>query len=143
MNLFHLAMDVASEAHAGQVDKVGAPYLDHPIRVAKRLARAGAPDNAVIAAVLHDVIEDSAISAADLLERGFPADVVDAVVAVSKVKGESNLDYYARVRRNPLALLVKRADVADNSDERRLAKLDPEVRERLEAKYAIARRELA
>ena len=94
----------------------------------------------VAAAWLHDVVEDTAVTADDLRAAGIPEDVVAAVLAVSKVAGEPVEDYFSRVRSDPLAVAVKTADLADNTDPARLAVLDDEVRARLEAKYARARR---
>lgn len=87
---------------------------------------------------LHDVIEDSPFTAENLIEWGMPTHVVDAVTCLTKLKGESRDDYYARVKSNPIALVVKLADISDNSNPDRLAKLDPETRERLTQKYAYA-----
>lgn len=122
------AQRIATVAHAGQVDKAGRPYITHPARVAARVA---GDDHAVAVAWLHDVVEDTTVTLADLREQ-FPAEVVAAV----------DDEYYARVRRVPLALTVKLADLADNSDPQRLARLDDATRERLVAKYARARAEL-
>lgn len=139
MNQIELALDVARRAHAGQVDKLGSSYIFHPLRVA---ARAGFPyfddESLIIGALLHDVIEDTEVTADDMRGLGFSEEVVDAVVAITKRRGESNDDYYLRVKDNPLAHAVKLADIADNSDERRLAKLDPETADRLRRKYAHA-----
>ncbi|ALG07512.1 HD domain-containing protein [Kibdelosporangium phytohabitans] len=128
------AIRIAREAHAGQVDKGGKPYIDHPLRVMARVE--GAP--AQMAAVLHDVIEDTPITADDLRAQGCPEDVVTAVVALSKVKGEAMPDYLRRVAANPVAVQVKRADIGDNTDPVRLAALPELTQNRLRAKYAEA-----
>lgn len=133
-----LAEEIAAAAHRGQVDKAGQPYITHPARVAARVA---GDENAVAAAWLHDVVEDTAVTLADL-EEAFPAEVTIAVDALTRRAGEAPADYYARVRAVPLALTVKLADLADNSDPQRLARLDAATRERLIAKYARARAEL-
>ncbi|WP_345353375.1 HD domain-containing protein [Rhodococcus olei] len=132
------AEQIAAAAHVGQVDKAGQPYITHPARVAARVA---GDENAVAAAWLHDVVEDTAVTLADL-EESFPAEVTTAVDALTRRRGEAPADYYARVRTVPLALTVKLADMADNSDPQRLAKLDAATRDRLIAKYARARAEL-
>lgn len=129
---------LAVAAHAGQTDKAGRPYIEHPARVAVRVAPCG--DEAVAVAWLHDVAEDTEVSLGDLREAGFPEHVVSAVDALTKRSGEPLADYCGRVAANRLALLVKTADLADNSDPQRLALLDPRTRARLEAKYARARR---
>ncbi|MDX6230901.1 MAG: hypothetical protein QOI76_4291, partial [Frankiales bacterium] len=91
------------------------------------------------AAWLHDVLEDTRTTVTDLAAQGIPATVVAAVEALTRGNGEAPDDYYARVAANPLALKVKRADIADNADPERLAHLDPATRERLTAKYDHAR----
>jgi (p)ppGpp synthase/HD superfamily hydrolase len=129
---------IARAAHDGQVDKAGRPYAEHPARVAARCA----PDEeAMAAAWLHDVLEDTDVSAAQLLAHGIPEVVIAAVEALTRAENEQGDDYYARVAANPLALKVKRADLADNSDPGRLAALalqDRALAERLRAKYEHA-----
>lgn len=126
---------IANSAHAGQVDKSGQPYIDHPRRVAARLS----DPTEVVVAWLHDVLEDSD-TPEGLLRATFGDEVTDAVVALTHNYGhhESRVDYYTRVRANPTALAVKKADIADNTDPHRLALLKPDLRARLETKYALA-----
>jgi (p)ppGpp synthase/HD superfamily hydrolase len=90
---------------------------------------------------LHDVVEDTPTTLTEV-EVTFGSQVAAAVDAITHRSGEPSLDYYARVKSNPLALTVKAADLADNTDPSRLELLPPDVRARLEAKYAVARREL-
>ncbi len=136
------AEEIAVRAHAGQVDKAGAPYIDHPRRVVAHVRSTGGRDDAIAAAWLHDVLEDTALGSDDLRAAGIPARVVTAVEALTHRPGEPRDDYYARVRSNELALIVKRADLADNTDPVRVGRLDPATRERLAAKYAHARQAL-
>lgn len=138
MRVFTLAdaVALATSAHDGQVDKSGRPYIGHPLRVMAAVSG----EHAQMAAVLHDVIEDTPVTAASLLEAGCPAAVVDAVVALSHLPDEPQADYLRRVAANSLALLVKRADIADNLSPTRMACLDAATRERLEIKYATALR---
>ncbi|WP_436495286.1 HD domain-containing protein [Actinokineospora sp. HUAS TT18] len=128
------AVRIAREAHEGQVDKSGRPYIGHPLRVMGRVTS----DYERMTAVLHDVIEDTPVTAADLAAAGCPAEVVAAVVAISKVPGEDQETYLARVAANPLALTVKYADIADNSSPERLHYLDEHTQQRLRAKYRAA-----
>jgi (p)ppGpp synthase/HD superfamily hydrolase len=128
------AIAIATAAHDGQVDKSGRPYIGHPLRVMESVTG----EHARMAAVLHDVIEDTPVTAEDLLARGCPAVVVDAVVALSHLPEEPQEDYLRRVAANPLALSVKRADIGDNLSPARMARLDEATRERLQAKYARA-----
>ncbi|PPK92646.1 HD domain-containing protein [Kineococcus xinjiangensis] len=139
-DLVAAARELAASAHAGQVDKAGAPYLSHPERVAARVAAQvpSGPAEAVAVAWLHDVVEDTSVTAEELRAAGFPERVVAAVLALTRVPGEEPDTYYARVAADPLALRVKRADIADNTDPARVAALDGATRERLAAKYAHA-----
>ena len=143
--LIDTARSLATAAHAGQVDKTGHPYITHPTRVSERVANLfpEAPAGVVAAALLHDVLEDTSTSAADLAAAGIPHTVIDAVAAVTKRDGEPVETYFERVRSNPWAVMVKTADIADNTDPGRVAELDAPTRERLQAKYARARKLLA
>ncbi|WP_435113317.1 HD domain-containing protein [Nocardiopsis synnemataformans] len=136
MNLAE-ATALALQAHGGQTDKAGHPYVRHVIAVRDLLAPHG--DYAQIAGVLHDVLEDTPLTAADLAARGCPPQVLDALDAVTR---RPNEDYTAAVRRaaaHPLGRLVKLADNLHNSDPERLAELPTAVAERLTAKYTAAR----
>nr|WP_172687815.1 HD domain-containing protein [Prescottella equi]ARX60168.1 Putative pyrophosphohydrolase domain, Rel/Spo-like family [Prescottella equi] len=137
-SIAELAEQIASAAHDRQVDKAGRPYIAHPARVAARVA---GDERAVAAAWLHDVVEDTSVTLAEL-EEAFPPEVTVAVDALTRRRGEDPADYYARVRQVPLALTVKLADLDDNSDPQRLAQLDAPTRDRLTTKYARARAEL-
>lgn len=136
------AFVIAGGAHAGQVDKAGVPYFQHALRVARAVAKVDPSAEAFQAAILHDVIEDSAWTRVGLLAAGIPLVVVEAVDALTRRPREAAPAYYARVRANPLALLVKEWDIADNADPVRLRRLAPEVRARLEGKYRQARKDL-
>jgi (p)ppGpp synthase/HD superfamily hydrolase len=92
-----------------------------------------------IVAVLHDVVGDTPITIEDLRAAGFSEPVLAAVDAVTKRKGEALAESMARVAAIPLARTVKLADVADNSDARRLALLPIVDRVRLQQKYAMTR----
>jgi len=134
-----MAEQIATEKHAGATDQAGAPYIDHPRRVAARVKSLGGSDHQVAAAWLHDVIEDTDTTAADLLAAGIPAETVDMVIAVTKQDGEPVEQYIKRIVSTPGALLVKRADLADNTDPDRVAalqRLDPAKALRLKSKYA-------
>jgi hypothetical protein len=130
---------VARTAHAGQVDKAGSDYFaSHVADVAARVARAGYGPEAQAVAFLHDVLEDTAVTEAELRKQ-FPEEVVTAVVALTKRSGETRDAYYARVRSVPLARVVKvYGDVPSNTNPERLALLDPATRARLTRKYAHA-----
>ena len=130
------AIAIATAAHDGQADKSGRPYIGHPLRVMTSVTT----EHEQMVAVLHDVIEDTSITADELLSRGCPAVVVDAVVAMSHLPDEPQEDYLRRVAANPLALTVKHADISDNLSPARIAQLDTATQDRLKAKYARALR---
>lgn len=126
----------ATTAHEGQVDKAGRPYIEHPWRVANRVAEVDGRAAAVCVAWLHDVVEDSDVTL-DELRDDFGDAIVDAVDALTRREGEGD-DYYRRVASNDLAVAVKRADIWDNTNPERLATLPASTRDRLLAKYAHA-----
>lgn len=128
------ALRICLEAHKGQVDKTGVPYLLHPFHVANHVE--GELETCV--ALLHDVVEDSAFTLDDLRKRGMPEQVVQAVALLSHEKGVAYERYIAAVKQNPLARAVKLADLAHNMDLGRLDQVTPEDRERVR-KYARAR----
>ena len=128
-----LAESLARRVHHGIKDKSGAPYIDHPRRVAAKLAE----PRAQVVAWLHDVLEDTETSE-DELRVQFDGTIMDAVVALTKIEGEAPESYYARVRANGLALQVKLADIHDNLDPARLALLDAPTANGFMAKYGRA-----
>jgi (p)ppGpp synthase/HD superfamily hydrolase len=134
MSTIERAAAIAKQAHADQVDKGGAPYITHPIRVA--LAVDG--EEAKIVALLHDVVEDSEWTLDQLSAAGFSEVVVKAVDALTHKDREDYFDAVRRAKANPLAKVVKLADLADNSDRTRLGEIDEQDERRLE-KYARAR----
>ena len=133
------AIDIATSAHAGQVDKAGAPYIQHPLRV---MAEVGSDEARQMAAILHDVVEDTPITLDRVRALGCPEPAVEAVDALTRRPGEPPQNYYHRVAQNPIARTVKLADIADNSNPSRLAALAPEVQRRLRLKYESALRAL-
>jgi (p)ppGpp synthase/HD superfamily hydrolase len=127
------AIEIACRAHAGQVDKAGAPYILHPLRM---MLAVRSPEERM-AAVLHDVVEDSTVSLEQLRAEGFPAAVVAAVEALTKREGEAYEAFIRRVAPNALAREVKLADLRDNSDLSRIAEPTEKDRARIE-KYRRA-----
>lgn len=138
MDILARAIEIASQAHAGAVDKAGAPYLLHPLRVMRALTDTAAQ----VAAVLHDVIEDSSFDIEALAREGFPGKIIEALQCLTKRAGEPYEDYIDRVCENEIATRVKIADLEDNMDIRRLHTLDPQALERL-AKYHRAWKRLS
>jgi (p)ppGpp synthase/HD superfamily hydrolase len=125
------AVALAAAAHAGQVDKLGVDYIQHPLGV---MARVIGVDEQIVA-VLHDVVEDTDVTLDDLRAQGFAEHIVRAVDAVTKRPGEPLAASMARVAADPLALTVKFADLAHNANPARQAALPAETRVRLTAKY--------
>ena len=131
------AISIAAEAHRGQRDKAGAPYLLHPLRLMLRMDS----EAAMAAAVLHDVVEDSGCTLERLRERGFSEEVVEAVACLTHRDGESYEEFVERLKANPLARRVKIADLEDNMNMLRIGQLGPKDLRRLE-KYHRAWRVL-
>jgi (p)ppGpp synthase/HD superfamily hydrolase len=126
------AIALARWAHAGQTDKAGRPYIEHPLRVMHRLHG----EHEQMAAILHDVLEDTPTTEDDLRAADCSEPVITAVLALTKQPGEPLDDSMARAAANPIACVVKRADIADNSAPARLALLDEATAQRLCRKYA-------
>jgi GTP diphosphokinase / guanosine-3',5'-bis(diphosphate) 3'-diphosphatase len=109
------AIRLAVKAHAGQKDPAGEPYILHPLRVMLRMPT----EDGRIAAVLHDVVEDTELTLKDLRRKGLPKRLIKVVDDVSRRPGEDYFGYVQRTRRNPLSRKVKIADLEDNMDWRR------------------------
>lgn len=133
MGHIELAIGIATIAHGDQKDKCGEPYIFHPLRVMMTVQ--GSLYRQV--AVLHDVIEDTETTLEDL-EVHFSPDVTDALKAITHASHEPYIDYLNRVMANPIAKVVKIADIKDNASPSRLYKLDPPTIERLTKKYSMA-----
>jgi GTP pyrophosphokinase len=117
------AIEIAVEAYAGQTDKAGATYIRHPLRLMERM------DSEIerVVAVLHDVVEDSEYTLAEI-EQEFDGEVRAAVDALTKRDGEDYLDdFIPRAAENDIARTVKRADIEDNMDLTRLSELDEHI----------------
>jgi guanosine-3',5'-bis(diphosphate) 3'-pyrophosphohydrolase len=127
------AIEIAAKAHAGQLDKAGEPYILHPIRV---MLAVRSPYER-LAAILHDVVEDTGISFEDLADENFPPEVIEAVRALTKEPGESRIDAARRAVRNPIARVVKLADVADNMNMARIPEPTERDMERLREYKAV------
>lgn len=128
------AQTLAEDLHAGAVDKRGEPHINHPARVVKRVS--SLEEQTV--AWLHDVVEDCDITLDELRDRGYTDAVIDALDAITHRPNEPRAEYYQRVLINPTARVVKLADIADNTDPRRLNHLPLTEAVRLMQKYAQA-----
>lgn len=133
--LTNKALRIAYDAHAGQLDKCGAPYIFHPAHVAEQMD----DEISTCVALLHDVVEDSDVTLEDLA-REFPPAVVEGVRLMTHDPAVDYLDYVRAIKSNPTAVKVKLADLAHNSDETRFAgrAVAPEELERRRRKYAAA-----
>jgi len=120
MNLIETSLHIALRAYAGKTDKAGREYILHPLRVMAKMKT----ELEMSAALLHDVIEDSEITADHLLAEGIPAEVVEAVQYLSRNENEEYPEFVARTKKNTLAAKVKIADIEDNIDVLRLTSLD-------------------
>ncbi len=113
----------AAAAHTGQKRKTSDdPYIDHPLRVAYKASQAGLSDEAVTAALLHDVLEDTPLTREDLA-REFPARVLELVDlltqwwpddAPAEIKASETPKYVAAILRDQDAIQLKLLDRADN-----------------------------
>lgn len=126
--LLEQAISLAVQAHTGQKDKAGNPYILHPLRLMMRMTN----DAARILAVLHDVVEDTAVTLTQLQTMGFPDPILAALDALTHRPGESYDDYVTRLGTNPLAIPIKLADLEDNMDLRRLERLTDREWERMQ-----------
>ena len=127
------AMRLCYKAHRNQRDKSGLPYVFHPIHLAEQM-----PDElTTTVALLHDVAEDSPYTIEDMKALGFPPAVTEAVALMTHEKGTPYLDYVARLGQNPIARIVKLADLRHNSDLTRLDQVDERALTRVE-KYQKA-----
>lgn len=128
LKLLEKALRVAVNAHFGQEDKAGKPYILHPIRVSETCLSV----DEKIVALLHDTIEDTNVTKQVLLEEGFPQYIVDAVNAMTKEDGEEYAEYIKRLSANPIASKVKINDIIDNLDASRLSTLEMKDIERMQ-----------
>ena len=132
-DLLDRAIALAIEAHAGQVDKVGQPYILHPLRVMVAVSA-----RARIVAVLHDVVEDTWVDPPALLLEGFARRDIDAIERLSRRRRESYPEFIVRIAPDPIAREVKIADIRDNLAEVRLSRMSTTDARRLKAKYVPA-----
>ena len=133
--VFETALQIAVSAHSGQRDKLGKPYILHPLAVASQL------DSLELKtiALLHDVIEDTGIKSDELLEKGIPQNLVEVIVLLTKPDDMAYEDYLRRLKTNEMALAVKKADLAHNTSSERASGLNEERK----AKYELAQKVLS
>lgn len=132
------AIHIATEAHTGQIDKAGMPYILHLFSVMQR----GQTINEKIVGVLHDLVEDTTWTLDDLRQQGFSEEIIEAVRCITKTSDTEDYEVYlARVKSNPLALQVKLYDLQDNMNILRLTEIKENDVKRLN-KYLRVYREL-
>ena len=138
MSTLNRAIAIAARAHEGQFDKAGAPYILHPLRL---MLRQSTPEG-MMAAVLHDVMEDTGVSLANLRAEGFSPVVLAAVEALTRQADESYEAFIRRLAPNPVARQVKLADLEDNMNLQRLSQMTDRDLKRLR-RYHLAWRWLS
>ncbi|HRW07842.1 MAG TPA: HD domain-containing protein [Caldilineaceae bacterium] len=140
------AIALAAQAHVDQVDRAGQPYILHPLRMMMRLATQSAAlrteerEDAQIVAILHDVVEDTPTTLEDLRAAGFAERILDAIDCVTRREEESYDEFVTRSESNPLARLVKLADLEDNMDLKRIGVLTDDDVARLNRYHRAWRR---
>ena len=135
--LFEKAITLVLEKHRGQKDKAGKPYYGHVIRVSQDLIN---PKQKMVG-LLHDIIEDTDVTPEFLLQEGFPQEIVDGILSVTRRPNEDYQDFVDRASRNEIGRFVKMADLEDNMNIFRLNEITEEDRLRLN-KYLKAWRKL-
>ena len=133
--LTNKAMKIAYAAHHGQLDYNGIPYIFHPIHLAEQMD----DEISCCAALLHDVVEDTAVTMDDLAKE-FPAEVIDVLKLLTHNDNVEYFSYVREIKSNPIAKKVKLADIAHNSDQTRCigSDLSPQQLENWKAKYEKA-----
>lgn len=132
-SLTKLAMRICLQAHEGQTDKGGFPYVLHPFHVAEQMKT----EDEIVLALLHDVVEDSDMTISELAELGIPDNILSALQLMTREKGVPYLEYIWKISKNPLAKRVKIADLQHNSDLSRLKEVTEKDKKR-KKKYEIA-----
>ena len=127
------AMRIAFDAHKGQVDRSGVPYIFHPMHLAEQMT----DEESTCAALLHDVVEDTDLTFEDLAEQGIPETVLAALKLLTHDDAVPYLEYVGNIKENPIAASVKLADLRHNSDLTRLDAVSQKDRDRVK-KYSDA-----
>lgn len=119
MSTLQRAIEIAVEAHKDQKDKADMPYILHPLRLMFQMKT----DNEKIAAVLHDVVEDSNWTVVDLKKENFNNEVIEAVNLLTRDDNDSYDEFIKKAASSPLSKAVKIADIKDNMDLNRISNL--------------------
>ncbi|MFC8685940.1 HD domain-containing protein [Brevibacillus porteri] len=137
MSTLEKAIVIATQAHSGQTDKGGNPYILHPLRIMLKMPTV----KTMIVAVLHDAIEDTEVTSEQLRNEGFSEEIVEAVIALTRNDNETYMEFVRRAKQNPIARIVKLGDLEDNSDLSRITNPTERDYERLR-RYKKATKEL-
>ena len=127
------AMNLCYEAHKGQFDKSGVPYIFHPTHLAEQMT----DEATTITALLHDVVEDTDYTFEDLEKMDFGAEVIEALKLLTHDESVPYMEYVANLKQNPIAKVVKLADLAHNSDATRVDVVDEKMQKQYD-KYQAA-----
>lgn len=109
---------LATNAHAGQTDKAGKPYILHCLKVMHYLK--SEDEELMCIALGHDIIEDTKVTYVDLWSQGYSARIIEGIRALTKQRGQTYDEYKHQVFANKDAMRVKMCDLRHNSDIRRL-----------------------
>ena len=120
------ALQICFDAHKDQVDKSQIPYVFHPFHLADQMQT----EAETVVALLHDVVEDSDYTFADLEKEGFGEEIINALKLLTHNDGSKYMDYVAKIKENPLAKAVKLADLKHKSDITRLDVIDEKALKR-------------
>lgn len=127
------AINIAYNAHMGQFDYFGIPYIFHPIHLAEQMDT----EQECVVAILHDVVEDTDVTIEEL-EKDFPIEIINAIKLLTHDKSVDYMEYIRYIKKNPLATKVKLADLTHNSDLTRLNEItDKDIRRTEKYKKAI------
>lgn len=127
------ALKLCFEAHKDQVDKTGLPYVFHPFHLAEQMD----DEISTVCALLHDVVEDTDMTFEDLIQMGYPQEVIEVLKLLTHEKEIPYMDYIKKLSTNPIAKKVKIADLMHNSDNTRLSVIDDYAKKRCQ-KYKEA-----
>jgi (p)ppGpp synthase/HD superfamily hydrolase len=130
-NLIERAIIISINAHKGQKDKGGHPYILHPLTVMSEV------DSSMgkVVAVLHDVIEDTQLTSSDLIGYGIPEEAVDVINILTRRDDEEYEEYITRVSKNEIAIDVKLKDLIHNMDQDRTFQISKETMEKYRKAY--------
>ena len=127
------ALKLCSEAHKAQQDKSGIPYVFHPFHLAEQMK----DEESTIAALLHDVVEDTPYTIDDLRDKGYDYRILEVISVMTHDESVPYMEYILKIKQNAIAKAVKLADLKHNSDLTRLDTITEKDLKRVE-KYRAA-----